>query len=274
MYLSLALKKVLAVRLFTILIFAILTFGSIYWVLGNFIGQGLKSSESEPSFLECIYFSVITMTTLGYGDIVPLGWSRLFASIEAIFGLTFIGYAISQIVSVKQEALVEYLANDRIIQTYDECLKTIEDAKELIGDRRRMIQNNVPVNLIDFIYNRSNPFYPALRAIDALNGYTAHIEGIGNADVLTIRIERAAHHVEELASFTRKYINLLNSKNINWRTDRTKQIVTQLCDAVDSFTAKYIVHTRYATQSYKDGGLYTKIVSNLTRQIRRKLRVP
>jgi len=33
-----------------------------------------------------LYFSVVTFTTLGYGDIIPLGISRLFAGIEALLG--------------------------------------------------------------------------------------------------------------------------------------------------------------------------------------------
>ncbi len=38
-------------------------------------------------FLLCIYTSLITFTTLGYGDVHPIGWSRFFASIEAWIGI-------------------------------------------------------------------------------------------------------------------------------------------------------------------------------------------
>jgi hypothetical protein len=37
-------------------------------------------------FGTCMYYSVVTFTTLGYGDITPVGWSRLFAAIEAFTG--------------------------------------------------------------------------------------------------------------------------------------------------------------------------------------------
>jgi hypothetical protein len=38
------------------------------------------------AFLACTYYSVVTFTTLGYGDIVPLGAARFFAAVEAFIG--------------------------------------------------------------------------------------------------------------------------------------------------------------------------------------------
>ncbi len=38
------------------------------------------------SFLECLYFSVVTFTTLGYGDLVPVGAARPIAALEAFTG--------------------------------------------------------------------------------------------------------------------------------------------------------------------------------------------
>lgn len=37
-------------------------------------------------WLDCLYFSVVTFTTLGYGDLTPFGWSRLVAAFEAFTG--------------------------------------------------------------------------------------------------------------------------------------------------------------------------------------------
>lgn len=52
----------------------------IQWVMSN-IGSVLED------FLLCIYTSVITFTTLGYGDVHPIGLSRIVASVEAGFGI-------------------------------------------------------------------------------------------------------------------------------------------------------------------------------------------
>ena len=37
-------------------------------------------------FFECLYYSVVTFTTLGYGDFIPLGFSRVVAALEAFTG--------------------------------------------------------------------------------------------------------------------------------------------------------------------------------------------
>jgi len=43
-------------------------------------------AENMKSFLLCVYYSVVTFTTLGYGDFTPVGWSRLVAASEAFTG--------------------------------------------------------------------------------------------------------------------------------------------------------------------------------------------
>ena len=38
-------------------------------------------------FHEALYFSIVTFTSLGYGDIRPVGIAKLFAGLEAVTGL-------------------------------------------------------------------------------------------------------------------------------------------------------------------------------------------
>ena len=56
---------------------------------------------------DCLYFSVVTATTLGYGDIVPLAtWARLLAATEAVGGMLLVGALISRLLSEQQEKLL------------------------------------------------------------------------------------------------------------------------------------------------------------------------
>ncbi len=44
------------------------------------------SITTFKDFGYCLYYSIVTFTTLGYGDIHPLGYSHLIASVEALTG--------------------------------------------------------------------------------------------------------------------------------------------------------------------------------------------
>ncbi len=262
----------LIVRLAIIFVVVVFIFGMLYYGLGYFHDEGLlNTGKNTASFSECMFFSIVTVTTLGYGDITAIGFARAFASVEALFGLVYAGYSISQIVSFRQEALVNYLANDRLIQTYDLCLADLFDAKEVIADRRRAIQVRYGNGVHDYFYFRSNPFYPALKAMRALTGYTAHIEEIGKASDLHERIERAAHHVEELAGFTRKLVNILDNEKVPWRTDRTVMVLKELCALVNRFAERFVPHTKYAHIPYKGGGMYLPVIESITGDIAEKM---
>lgn len=64
-----------------------------YFTLGVQSSEGMMAFNLSNSvqqnfydFVSCLYFSVVTFTTLGYGDITPVGLSRIIAAIEAFSG--------------------------------------------------------------------------------------------------------------------------------------------------------------------------------------------
>ena len=66
-------------------LFIIFSYAGIYYM------DNETTKEGEPlEFLEALYFSVVTFTSLGYGDISPLGISRFFAASEALLGVFMI----------------------------------------------------------------------------------------------------------------------------------------------------------------------------------------
>ena len=52
-------------------------------------------------FLDALYLSVITITTVGYGDMVPLSpWVKTLSALEGLVGIGFIGVALGHYFSV------------------------------------------------------------------------------------------------------------------------------------------------------------------------------
>lgn len=61
----------------------------------------LTTSNGPPPWSELLYYSYTTLTTLGYGDIVPLrSFARIWATMEAIAGVLYLAVLIARIVSL------------------------------------------------------------------------------------------------------------------------------------------------------------------------------
>jgi Ion channel len=72
---------------------------------GSFL-QTAAGSTNRPSDL--LYFSLVTLTTLGYGDILPAsGEVRMLAALEAITGVLYVAITVALLVSAYKQRLQE-----------------------------------------------------------------------------------------------------------------------------------------------------------------------
>ena len=70
-------------------------YGVSLYVLVTYLGAGVLSGSAGTSFASCLYFSAETYTSLGFGDLTPVGPVRLLAGTEALNGLLLIGWSAS-----------------------------------------------------------------------------------------------------------------------------------------------------------------------------------
>ena len=61
--------------------------------LGSILGS--LEGNFNNSILDCCYFSFTTYTSLGFGDIEPIGEIRFLAGLEALTGLVLISWTAS-----------------------------------------------------------------------------------------------------------------------------------------------------------------------------------
>jgi len=75
-----------------VLMVTIFLYGQIYTLSATdqayIIDNGHRTTLDQASGL---YFSTVTFTTLGYGDIVPMGYFRYVAMVEAFTGVILVG---------------------------------------------------------------------------------------------------------------------------------------------------------------------------------------
>jgi hypothetical protein len=66
-----------------------------YGVIFLVRGAGAIGGMPEPEFLDLMYFSAITYTTVGYGDLVPMGALRFMAAVESLAGFVLVSWSAS-----------------------------------------------------------------------------------------------------------------------------------------------------------------------------------
>jgi len=75
-------------------------FGLLYWIIEQLF-PGTFTSPTAFSRTGAIYFSFVTLATLGYGDIVPRGdIARGIAIVEGVGGQLFLAVLVARLVSV------------------------------------------------------------------------------------------------------------------------------------------------------------------------------
>jgi hypothetical protein len=82
-----------------------------YWLLtmtgaGTLAAGGVPISPGIRGLAAAVYFSAVTATSVGYGDIVPMAAARVLAIGESIAGLILFGCVVSKFVSHRQEELI------------------------------------------------------------------------------------------------------------------------------------------------------------------------
>lgn len=70
-------------------------FAIAYYVIIYTGKMGALEGNFDGTVYDCFYFSITTYTTVGYGDIAPLGDVRFLAGLEALTGLVLITWTAS-----------------------------------------------------------------------------------------------------------------------------------------------------------------------------------
>ncbi len=100
---------------FTFYTFFIIFFGSLYRIIDAYTAKPhfLVGGEARQiTFVESMYFSVVTLSTVGYGDIVPATHTiRLIATVQVVAGVFLILFGVQVLLTYTSE--LRFGAEDR-----------------------------------------------------------------------------------------------------------------------------------------------------------------
>ncbi|WP_193371548.1 potassium channel family protein [Pelagibius marinus] len=92
---------------FTYYSFVVVVFGCIYRIIDRVIPGAhftVLGVDREITFLESLYFSIITLSTVGYGDLVPASFLvRAIASLQIVIGVWLIIFGFSEVLRYARE---------------------------------------------------------------------------------------------------------------------------------------------------------------------------
>ncbi len=81
-------------------------------LLTGFIAT-LVDREDFPTFGDGIWWALVTLATVGYGDIVPqTAWGRVLGSVVIVFGITFLSFLTATVTSYFVTAQQQRMAED------------------------------------------------------------------------------------------------------------------------------------------------------------------
>ena len=220
--------------IFTVWIGITVIFGLIYFFLANDAShlEYTVNHYQVKSIVDTIYFSFVSGTTTGFGDIVPVGAFKLIAIIQVVVGLLLLALVTSRLVSIKQNAILSELYNisfkERINRLRSSLLLFRQSIDRIItGLEEKSFKEkdlkNVNGNLSSFDYALAEIKSELDSNIN--NKYTKNIDYV-NTEILFNSILSSFEKFVEL-------LEILDKNKVEWKKDISIGLATKCLDSND-----------------------------------------
>lgn len=121
----------------------VLACGLVFWLVSRWFPPGLleQGRALDPGLeglLTALYFSFVTATSVGFGDVTPVGMVRIIAIVESAWSLLLFGCVVSKLVSGRQEALIEEIHRttfeERLLRARGDLHRVLADLDAIAPD--------------------------------------------------------------------------------------------------------------------------------------------
>lgn len=86
---------IFAAHILNIWLFGFVYYYLHYFALGTLSGSAIEHGKYTLDVFGCMYFSAVIYSTLGLGDITPVGALRMITGVEALTGFILMGWTVS-----------------------------------------------------------------------------------------------------------------------------------------------------------------------------------
>lgn len=114
-------------------------------------------TEAHPNFLDSVYFSIVTISSLGYGDIRPMGATRVLVGLEVLMGLAFLGLLVAKISSVKQDYILRRMYEGVVDRRLEKFVHELEDQRRLFRTTSQLLMNGEIDPELTTTFRRDSP---------------------------------------------------------------------------------------------------------------------
>ena len=120
--------KTIATSIILLILYSLIVLHLLYlaiiFIRFEFVEEIYKESSNRffAMYNTCVYFSVVTLTTVGYGDIGPTETlSRIFTLLLEFFGIALYGYAMQKVTFIVDRTQVEEIAKEEKVSRGITC---------------------------------------------------------------------------------------------------------------------------------------------------------
>jgi hypothetical protein len=199
-----------------LIITAVIMGCALYYCVANSYHHG--TDASSLSWWDALYFSIITFSSLGYGDIGPIGFGRVIASLEVLFGLVSIAVFVGKVASERQATL-------QLLSYTNDRQNKIEGFIDQGQRFERAIDSALSNHNRNKVFKVRHQLYAFLSGIDNYLSYQATVVGLANHgnNATLRRLYKLLAHIQILA------YEVVRTNKIEQRTQtRYDQIIRRI----------------------------------------------